>query len=125
MTGYLRGQNFQDMCQIDQCEGTERFVAIRRVLHELFTKNHGGRFDPPPPLQVRGLIDRISTKCYKSRVLVLYKNRTARRFFDYLYVFDSPSPSEISFDFFSRLYLTRAPTGGGQMTAPPPGDLEN
>ena len=34
------------MCQIDQCEGTERFVAIRRVLRELLAKNHGGPLDP-------------------------------------------------------------------------------
>ena len=31
-----------EMCQIDQCEGTETFVAIRRVLRELFTKSHEG-----------------------------------------------------------------------------------
>ena len=40
------------MCQINQREGTASFAAIRRVLRELFAKNHGGPFDP---LQVRGL----------------------------------------------------------------------
>ena len=29
------------MCQIDQGEGTEGFVAMRRFLHKLFTENHG------------------------------------------------------------------------------------
>ena len=37
------------MCQIDQCEGTESFVAIRRVLREFFfEKTVGGPFDPLP-----------------------------------------------------------------------------
>ena len=41
------------MCQIDGREGTVSFAAIRRVLRELFAKNHGGSIRPP--LQVRGL----------------------------------------------------------------------
>ena len=43
------------MCQIDQCEGTESFFAIRRVLRELFAKNYGGGWSVRHPLQVRGL----------------------------------------------------------------------
>ena len=47
------GENFQDMCQIDQCEGTASFVAIRRVLREVLTKNHGGPFDPLASARVK------------------------------------------------------------------------
>ena len=46
------------MCQIDQREGTVSFAAIRRVLRELFAKNHEG-VHPTPPLQVRGLTQRL------------------------------------------------------------------
>ena len=41
------------MFQIDQRESTASFAAIRRVLRELFTKDHGAVH--PTPLQVRGL----------------------------------------------------------------------
>ena len=41
------------MYQIDQREVTVCLAAIRRVLRELFAKNHGGSIQPP--LQVRGL----------------------------------------------------------------------
>ena len=40
------------MCQIDQREGTASFTAIRRVLRELFAKNHGG-VHPTPPTSAR------------------------------------------------------------------------
>ena len=33
------GQNCQDICQLSQREGDERFVVIRRVLRELVTEN--------------------------------------------------------------------------------------
>ena len=55
MSDHLRGQTFQNMCQIDQCEGTESFVAIRRVLRELFAKKLWGEGPFNTPLQVRGL----------------------------------------------------------------------
>ena len=42
------------MCQIDQREGTVSFATIRRVLRELFAKNHGGGVRSKP-LQVRRL----------------------------------------------------------------------
>ena len=38
--------NFQNICHINQWEGTESFVAVRRVLRELCTKNHGGSDRP-------------------------------------------------------------------------------
>ena len=44
--------NFHSMCQIDQREGTISFAAIRRVLRELFAKNHGGPSDPPTSARV-------------------------------------------------------------------------
>ena len=41
------------MCQIDQREGTVSFVAIRRVLRELFAKDHGGGGPSDPPTSAR------------------------------------------------------------------------
>ena len=45
------------MCQIDQREGTVSFAAIRRVLRELFAKNHGGSIRPPPTSARVKLVD--------------------------------------------------------------------
>ena len=42
------------MFQIDQREGTVSFAAIRRVLRDLFSKNHGGGpSDPPTSTRVK------------------------------------------------------------------------
>ena len=40
------------MCQIDQREDTVNFDAIRRVLREVFAKNHGGASDHPTGARV-------------------------------------------------------------------------
>ena len=66
------------MCQIDQCEGTECFVATQRVLRELFTqKSIGGVRSPPPPTCARVksfLISDHSLIYDKSRVGDIFKH---------------------------------------------------
>ena len=57
------------MCQIDKCEGTESFIAIQRVLRELFTKNHRGvgSIRPPSPSTSAWVKDRDITTDMKLR----------------------------------------------------------
>ena len=59
--------NFHSICQIDQREGTVSFETIRRVLRELFTKNHGGGVHPTPPTSARVNPRRAGGLCFPCR----------------------------------------------------------
>ena len=48
MTWHDIDLNFLQYVSIDQREGIVSFAAIRRVLRELFAKNHGGSVQRPP-----------------------------------------------------------------------------
>ena len=82
------------MCQIDQREGTVSFAAIRRVLRELFAKNHGGPSDPPP-LQVRGVKNSERSFCQAPVRLGLSKGK--RSYMHIITGFRFPITSALSF----------------------------
>ena len=45
------------MCHINHREGATNAASIRRVLRELFAKNHGGLFNPPQVKELKQFFD--------------------------------------------------------------------
>ena len=70
------GQYFKKMCQIDQCEDTESFVEMQRVLCYLFTENYWWGFvRPPPPTCAR-----VKSFLLPTHSLIYDKSRVGRIF---------------------------------------------
>ena len=74
------------MCQIDQIEGTESFVAIRRLLRKLFTINHGGSSDPSKSAGVKyEFLDFIHQVLMKSKNVLTSPVRSRRSISNIVY----------------------------------------